>query len=277
MVGPGGRTVRAYTSKDLVNWTGPTVIYRAPNDVWGDIPIVSIWAPEMHYYKGKYYLFLTFDTRHQLAEQWRRWVPRVTRGSTILWSDSPNGPFTSFQPHSTPPPDMMTLDGTFWVEDAVPYMVFAHEWVQIVNGGIEYIKLKEDLSAAVGEPMPMFHGGDAPWSKSDKRYANHVTDGPYLRKSKSGKLFMVWTSGGNGGYTTGIAISPSGKLAGPWEHQPEPLFAPGGHPMLFETFKGKIMMVLHSPNNMNSQPHIFEMEDTGDTLKLVKEFRDTNP
>jgi len=28
---------------------------------------------------------------------------------------------------------------------------------------------------------------------------------------------------------------------------------------------------------MNSQPHIFEMEDTGDTLKLVKEFRDTNP
>lgn len=171
----------------------------------------------------------------------------------------------------------MTLDGTFWVEEGTPYMVFSHEWVQITNGAMEYIKLKDDLSEAVGEPMPMFHGGDAPWSKSDKRYANHVTDGPYLRKSKSGKLFMVWTSGGAGGYTTGIAISPSGRLAGPWEQQAEPLFAPGGHPMLFETFEGKLMMVLHSPNNFNSQPHIFEMEDTGDTLKIVREFRDTNP
>jgi hypothetical protein len=32
------------------------------------------------------------------------------------------------------------------------------------------------------------------------------------------------------------------------------------------------MMVLHSPNNRNARPRIFEIEDTGETLKLVKEF-----
>jgi len=37
MVGPGGRNVRCYTSKDLKNWEGPKMIYTAPQDVWGDI------------------------------------------------------------------------------------------------------------------------------------------------------------------------------------------------------------------------------------------------
>lgn len=71
MVGPGWRGVRLYTSKDLLNWFGPQLIYTAPKDVWGDIPIVSIWAPELHAYRGKYYLFLTFDTKNKFQEQWR--------------------------------------------------------------------------------------------------------------------------------------------------------------------------------------------------------------
>jgi arabinan endo-1,5-alpha-L-arabinosidase len=84
---------------------------------------------------------------------------------------------------------------------------------------------------------------------------------------------MIWTSGGYIGYTLGIAISPSGKLAGPWQQQDEPLYKDdGGHGMLFTTFDGKLIMVLHSPNNRAARPRIFEMEDTGETLKVVKEF-----
>jgi beta-xylosidase len=273
MIGPAWKGVRAYTSKDLLHWEGPQMIYQIPPGVWGDIEIVSIWAPEMHIYKGKYYLFLTFDTRNKLCEQWRNWLPRVTRGSTILVSDSPTGPYTSFQNHSTPPADMMTLDGTLWIEDGAPYMVFCHEWVQITNGGMEYIQLKDDLSSAVGEPVQLFHGGDAPWSGTEKRYGNHVTDGPYLHTGKTGKLYMIWSSGGAGGYTTGIAISESGKLAGPWTQQAEPIFKNnGGHGMLFNTFEGQLMMVLHTPNDRGAQPHLFEMEDTGDTLRIAREF-----
>lgn len=273
MIGPGRRSVRAYTSKDLSNWKGPQTIFSPPEDIWGDIRVVSIWAPELHAYKGKYYLFLTFDTRNRFEEQWRNWLPRVTRGSQVLVSDSPTGPYEPFQSRSTLPVDMMTLDGTLWVEDDVPYMVFCHEWVQIKNGTIEYIRLKEDLSETDGEPKRLFDGSDAAWSKKSPQYGCHVTDGPYLYKSKSGKLFMIWTSGGYTGYTLGIAISPSGKLAGPWQQQDEPLYKEdGGHGMLFTTFDDKLMMVLHSPNNRDARPRIFEMEDTGQTLKVVKEF-----
>ena len=162
IVGPGGRSVRAYTSKDLINWTGPKIIYTAPQDVWGEIPIVSIWAPELHFYKGKYYLFQTFDTRNKLAEQWRNWLPRVTRGSQILVSDSISGPFKTFQNHSTLPTDMMTLDGTLWEEDGVPYMVYCHEWVQVTDGAVGYVKLKPNLSETDGDPVNLFRGSQGP-------------------------------------------------------------------------------------------------------------------
>ena len=251
------------------------MIYTPSPDVWGDIPVVGIWAPEMHLYNGKYYLFLTFSTNHKFPEQWRHWYPRVMRGSQILVSDSLTGPFTPFQNHSTLPVDMMTLDGTFWVEDATPLMIFCNEWVQISNGTINYIQLKNHLSETVGEPKILFRATQAPWSMMSPEYGCNVTDGPFLYNGKSGKLYMIWSSFGypDYHYMTGIAISASGKLAGPWVQQAEPIYkADGGHGMLFTTFDGKLMMVLHSPNDRNSRPQIFEMEDTGETLKIIKKF-----
>jgi beta-xylosidase len=274
MIAAGMGGVRAWTSKDLVNWQGPKAIYRTPPDVWGDIRTAGIWAPEMHYYQGKYYLFLTFNTQHRFVEQWREWRPRVTRGSTILVGDSPDGPFHPFQNHSTPPVDMMTLDGTLWVEDGVPYMVFAHAWVQITNGTIEMIRLKDDLSAAVGEPKRLFGAASAKWSEPAGE-GGWVTDGPYLYQGKTGKLYMIWSSRAHAhGYELGVAISDSGKLAGPWRQEEEPIYKDnGGHGMLFHTFDGKFMMVLHAPDGRGPRPLLFEMEDTGESLRIVRPFK----
>ncbi|HZI31649.1 MAG TPA: glycoside hydrolase family 43 protein [Candidatus Binatia bacterium] len=266
--GPHGRpAVIEYTSKDLETWNGPEVIFEVPPDFWANR---GIWAPELHAYKGKFYLFLTFNTDHLLPEQWRNWEPRVQRGSQILVGDSPHGPFKMFANHATLPSDMMTLDGTFWVEDGVPYMVFSHEWVQITDGRMEYIRLKDDLSGTVGEPEWMFQASDAPWSQKSAQTGCHVTDGPYLYRSKTGKLMMVWSSFGAGGYEVGLAISKSGKLAGPWVQQAEPLYdKDGGHPMLFHRFDGQLMMILHSPNHPPMErAKLFAVEDLGDTLRL---------
>ena len=269
-----GKVLQGYSSKDLVHWQGPKTFYEVPNDLWGDTTVVGIWAPEMHYYKGKYYLFLTFNTENKLCEQWHNWLPRVTRGSQILVSDSPTGPFKRMQNRPTTPVDMMTLDGTLWVEDGDPYMVFCHEWVQIKDGAIKYIKLKDDLSKAIGDPKHMMDGSDAKWAEESSQYHSYITDGPYLYRSKSGKLFMIWTSYGKQGYTVGLAISESGKLKGPWKQQDEPIYNNnGGHGMLFKTFEGHLMMVIHGPHEDGKrQPLIFKMKDTGKTLKVVKKF-----
>lgn len=263
----GRAAVVAYTSKDLETWTGPTVVFERPAEWWAD---KGIWAPEMHAYRGKYYLFLTFDSTHLFPEQWREWLPRVKRGSQVLVADSPLGPFEPFANRATLPEDMMTLDGTLWVEDGVPYMVFCHEWVQIKDGTVEAIRLSDDLSSTVGEPFRLFHGSDAPWSKQSEQYGCHVTDGPWLHRTKTGKLLMLWSSGSATGYAVGIASSDSGKVAGPWRQAAEPLFAAdGGHPMLFRRFDGQLMLALHQPNDPpHEREQFLEVDEVGDSLKL---------
>ena len=100
-----------------------------------------------------------------------------------------------------------------------------------------------------------------------------MTDAPFLHKGKTGKLYLMWAGFSRTGYTEAIAISASGKLAGPWTQQAEPLYTnDGGHGMLFTTFEGKLVMVLHAPNGPSARPHLFEMTDTGETLKIIKEL-----
>lgn len=266
--GPNRRAaVVAYTSPDLATWTGPTVVFERPEDWWADR---GIWAPEIHAYRDKFYLFLTFDSTHRFPEQWRDWLPRVERGSQVLVAESPLGPFRPFANRPTLPEDMMTLDGTLWVEDGQPWMVFCHEWVQIKDGTVEAIRLTEDLSATVGEPVRLFHGSDAPWAQKSPQYGCHVTDGPWLHRTPGGKLLMLWSSGSPTGYAVGIAESTSGKLAGPWRQRDRALFADdGGHPMLFRRFDGQLMLALHQPNRTpDERMHFLELDEGNDDLTL---------
>jgi len=47
--------------------------------------------------------------------------------------------------------------------------------------------------------------------------------------------------------------------------------------MLFTTFDGRLMMVLHAPNGPAARPRLFEMQNTGETLTVVQEFTGTAP
>jgi len=266
--------VGVYTSRDLENWQGPTVVFDTPEDFWAQ---EGIWAPELHAYRNRYYLFLTFNTNDLWSDQWDNWRPRVNRGSQVLVSDSPLGPFQPFRNTAHLPVDQMTLDGTLWVEDGVPYMVYCHEWVEIIDGTFEAIRLEDDLSATFGEPMVLFHGSDAPWKGNavKEHPAVFVTDGPYLYTTRTGHLLMVWSSFGAGGYTTGVAHSLSDRLAGPWVQQEEPLYTnDGGHAMIFRRFDGQLMLTLHQPNNPpNERGRLFELEDTGETIRIVRRLK----
>jgi len=41
-------------------------------------------------------------------------------------------------------------------------MVYAHEWIQVIDGTMEAIRLKDDLSDSIGEPIHLFKASDAP-------------------------------------------------------------------------------------------------------------------
>jgi beta-xylosidase len=266
--------VMIYKSKDLQIWDGPYAVFAIPDGIWAD-PQENPWAPEVHKYHGKYYLFLTLLTRTE-AQPPLVWRPTKMRGTTIAVSDSLDGPFTLVKTDGPiPPANFVTLDGTLYVDpQGKPWMVYAHEWVQKIDGTMETVPLKPDLSAADGPPIFLFKGSDAPWLdgylRPDTRELSYVTDGPELFRTKDNYLLMLWASFGPNGYIETVARSKSGQITGPWEQLPPLLEEDGGHGMLFYTFDGKLMLVLHQPNH-DSHAKLFEMLDEGDRIVILRE------
>jgi len=262
--------VGVHTSKDLQQWDGPRPVFQCPDGFWAD---QSVWAPEVHRYNGKFYLFVTFTSKDKLPTSPGR-QPLAKRGTQILVADSPIGPFKPFanKPHT---PELWgSLDGTLWVEDGVPYMIFCHEWTQIGDGTMDVVRLKDDLSDVNGQPRTLFKASDAKWVRGLNGASGFVTDAPFLYRTKSGRLLMTWSSFDvRKKYAVGIAYSTSGKVAGPWQQMDEPLLAnDGGHGMLFQTFDGRLVMTIHQPNEGQSRARLYEIEETGDTLRILREL-----
>lgn len=271
--------VEVFKSKDLKLWEGPCKVFTVPENNW---ITGRVWAPEVHEYNGKYYLFATLNSSIKWKKTQPGWNADYTfRGTQVFHADSPEGPFLPFAltPHT--PMDRMALDGTLWVEDGVPYMIYCHEWVQVVDGTMELVQLAPDLSAPVGQSMTLFCASAADWSTGSLRNpplpTSYVTDGCFLYRTKTGKLLMIWSSFMHGEYALGIAESVTGKVAGPWKQNESPLFHKnGGHGMIFKSFDGKLYITFHGPNSPAGAERalIYEIEDVGDTLVLKKEIRE---
>jgi hypothetical protein len=272
------KAVMAFRTEDLDHWEAPVAVWEVPEDHWGR---ETVWAPEVHPYRGRYYLFVTLTSTETLPTPEGR-PQNLRRGTEILVADSPLGPFQPLGRGPQTPPDWMALDGSLWLEDGVPYMVFCHEWAQITDGSFDVVRLSEDLKTAVGPPQLLFHASAAPWVRcrgdigelyQGRRHHAYVSDGNWLHRTRSGTLLMLWSSYGPRRYAVGIARSESGSVFGPWEQLADPLWLDdGGHPMLFETFDGRLMMAIHQPNREVERARFFEIEDLGDTLRIQREI-----
>lgn len=232
-----------YKSTDLESFEEPKVVFDgSTSDFWG---AYDYWAPEVHEWRGKYYLFgsCKSDTVH--------------RGTQIFVCDTPDGTYVPVSDCAATPADWECLDGTLYVEDGVPYIVFSHEWTQVGNGEICACRLSEDLTHAVGEPFLLFRASDNS-AVSEIRHKGsglYVTDGPFLFR-EDGKLKMIWSSFSEGRYLVLEAVSKGG-IADSWEHHGSRFDFDGGHAMLFETLEGERMISLHSPNTSNLERAFF--------------------
>lgn len=276
--------VVAYKSRDLVSWDGPHLVFTVPDGIWAN-PADGAWAPEVHEYKGKFYMFVTLHNNDKLIDEpipvthpiyEGKPATHHLRGTQIFISDSLEGPFRILSKNAATPSNFMTLDGTFFLEDQKPYMIYAHEWIQILDGTMEALPLSSDLSSSAGEPFYLFKGSDAPWLGDQHAVSNkgrtYVTDGPFLYRTTGGKLLMLWSSYREGLYMEALAYSESGKLRGPWR-QAQPLVDnDSGHGMLFHSFDDKLMLVLHHPFRA-ARAKLFEMEDTGDSIRVKRELK----
>lgn len=221
----------AYRSRDLESWEDPVPVFIPPDGFWADR---DFWAPEVHRYRGRYYLFASFKSS------------AACRGTQIFVSDRPDGPFLLHSDGPVTPREWECLDGTLYLSpQGQPFIVFCHEWLQIGSGTICSLPLSEDLRAPAGEPVTLFSAADPSWALPDQ--ASYVTDGPFLHRCQNGELLMLWSSFA-GAYLEAVSRSRSGELTGVWEHDHLLFEEDGGHGMLFYGLSGQLYIALHQPN-----------------------------
>ncbi|ESQ79714.1 glycoside hydrolase family 43 protein [Asticcacaulis sp. YBE204] len=270
MSGQKGIGIMAYRSRDLIHWTKPSVVFALPSGIWAN---AGAWAPEVHVWQGKYYLFVTLHNEQMPLPGGTPEKPLYRRGTVLGVADTPAGPFTLVRDgEPVASKDLMTLDGTLYVDPkGDPWMVFAHEWIQTGVGTMEALPLNADLSAK-GPPKTLFKGSASPWAVPQQG-AHIVTDGPELYRTSSGALMMLWSSWGKDGYIQTLACSRSGDLFGPWEQLPMLLDKGSGHGMVFKTFEGQLMLVVHRPFK-NARGYLYEVHDTGTSIELTRQRTD---
>ena len=277
LTGTGGRL---YQSKDLKTWSAIPGSMIDLTGTWMNRLFVA--APEIHRIGDKYYYAGTWSDHSTLIQA----VPRrynVPRNQTqILVADSPEGPYKPLvaeRDFCLGPDDWDIIDGTLYQEDGTNYMVFVHEWTQLIDGTMDYMPLSADLTHRTAEPTTIFRASEAPWSKEMNsigeatfglKMPGWVTDGPEMFRTKTGKLGMLWSSWGEHRYAQGIAYSASGSIKGPWVQEKEAFKGDNsGHGMLFTTFEGKrLYIVHHAEDNGPRKPQLYEVDDSGDKLVL---------
>jgi hypothetical protein len=273
---PDSGDVMVYRSRDLLHWEGPSSAFRVPDESWGN-PKQGARNPSVYAYRGRYYLLATlFHIDKIIARPPDSWRVNTMQGTQIFVSDSPEGPFAPLpnsagKPHT--PPDFVALGGTLYVEGDLAYLVYVHDWTQIVDATVEAVRLKADLSVPAEDAIHLFKASDAPWlplqtaAAKEPRY--YVAGGPFLHRTKSGSLLLIWSSLKNGKSAIIVARSVTGKLRGPWQ-QTGTLLADGSVPgTIFQTFDGRLLMIVHQPaGDGTDRARLVELADSGDTLRL---------
>lgn len=224
-----------YVSTDLEDWSEPTAVFEKNDDFWAER---DFWAPEVHHYKGKFVLFASF------------FAAGKCRGTQILTSDSPMGPFVPVSDGPATPRDWECLDGTLHVDkNGQPHIVFCHEWAQIGDGTVCEIQLSEDLSRPVSEPRLLWKASDYKDVKSVIGEGNFVTDGPFMVRKSDEELYCIWSTFNENGYAELICKSDNGDIDGYWSLCEKPLSSEdGGHGMIFKDFEGNYHFIMHKPN-----------------------------
>lgn len=180
-------------SRDLVNWE--IIGHAITNNEFLDLSNIDdshgIWAPDISFHNGIYYIFATLRLNGSANEA----DCRIIRRQIILKSERPEGPYSK--------PVFIDIDGIdpshFVDDDGTHYMV--------IHPGARLVKLNNECTKALSDPIELWEGTDA--GKSE---------GPHVLK-KNGYYYIILAEGGTG-YGHMVSCARSTNLFGPYEPSP---------------------------------------------------------
>lgn len=208
----GGSVVLYRTEKvsELKN-ASPVTIWRPPS---GTGYSKEIWAPELHFVNGKWYVYFAADNGQDVNH--RMFVLENTS------SDPMQGTW-EFKGELKEPADEWAIDGTILENGGQLYMI----WSGKTNGGFPqnlYIAKMSDPYTLEGNRV-MISTPDNSWEE----HGAPINEGPEILKNHDGQVFLIYSASGywTDDYCLGmLSLTPGGDPLNPadWTKRPEPLF-----------------------------------------------------
>lgn len=214
-------------SRDLIHWE--TIGHAITENEYLDLREFDdshgIWAPDISYHKGTYYIFATLRLNNPSENVT---TPALKRRQLIMTSDKPEGPYSK--------PWVIDTDGIdpshFVDDDGTHYMVVS----MVPNPGASICQLSQDCKSIV-------RGPELVWSGSGRK----KPEGPHIMK-KDGYYYAILAEGGTG-YGHCITAARSRSIWGPYEEcphnpvmtqtNPDAVIQRTGHGKLVQTQNGE--------------------------------------
>jgi len=230
-----------WKSKDMENWEFLGFAYSKPENHIGSI---AFWAPEVKYYKEKFYM--TYSCLDKNTD-------RLLMSLAV--SDTPEGPFKDLY---SPWFDFGfgSIDGHIFVDDdGKCYLYFSrngYEPILDIGYGVNYgVELEADLSKPIGEPL-LLTRADQDWEITMPH--NRCNEGPSVIKH-NGKYYMTYSANDTVAPCYGIGYAVADKPLGPWikpENGPilksnyEIGVSAPGHNSILQRINKELYMVYHT-------------------------------
>ena len=194
----GGKSLSVRTSKNLISWSEKKTIFQLSQTSWG---VDRCWAPEVHEYNGKFYLFFC-----------GRDSKEIFHGSVAV-CDTPDGTFKPIGDKPLLNFSYSVIDLSFLADDdGRTYIYYSKDCsTNKINGkGVSQsfgVEVKNDFTALIGEPVLI----SEPTESWEKKSGNTIwNEGPVVFK-ENGKYYLLYSANyyQSKDYSVGYCMSDS--------------------------------------------------------------------
>ena len=193
----GNKTLSVRTSKNLLSWTSQSEpIFSVTDTTWA---VKYLWAPEVHEYNGKFYLFYCAKDKDDIFHV------------DIAVCDTPNGKFKPLQDKPLLAPDYSVIDVSFFEDDdGRTYLFYSKDCSTNKIDGKRVsqsygIEVSNDLMTLIGEPVLCA----TPTYKWELKSGNTLwNEGPVVFK-RDGRYYLLYSANyyQSEHYSVGYAVS----------------------------------------------------------------------
>ena len=185
-----GDPITVYHSTDLVRWEflGPVLSSSAEPGAWNG---ADVWAPEVVYRNGRFYLYYTASQR---SADWR--VGEMARRIGLAVSDSPRGPFVDMGRPLTPG---WGIDGHVFKDPDTgeEFLFYSYLYEPRLPGAGIVVDRLERPDRVAGSPSHVTRGSEA-WEDKDGDPNNgtlrYTNEAPTVVKRRR-RFYMMYSGG----------------------------------------------------------------------------------